>query len=513
LDWARQRLEDAVNQQYYDSEDTEKKNPLGFSFFEHDRADLQARLAEIERLIKNRDQAEALRDRARTASPEEGLNLLIEAHNLWEHLDGIDKRIDEQRELVIGLLINRMEFKLREAKTLLEYEKFNEARKIAFEAGETLEQLPGPKALVLKKAIEKVNKFFGEIDTCQRISLEFDRFEKEVYRLLQQPDSRQIAYSVIKKMEKQPNFKGYSRFEKLKRITVANSISDLIEGVADGIRKEEYSKAVYCIVEVKKIKNVNLNDDQNIKRELGTLMLNKLDSVRSCLDEMDFLRAKELLQPLVILLDYFPQYHSDVLDEFKKIKKKTNELDLAEKQLGQSKRIIESGRPTEEADKILQRIVGLEYFDLPAERLKTEAALLLTRQNPGGKDDDPLEQRLSHMAITHPMDLNIQSIFVGYKHLCQKDKEIKELRSRGRTWFRASIVTALILLALCIYIILMMVNKNNPLSALTSLSSLIPILATKLVYDQSAKADDLANKAYKERLDAEKDLYGRIRGI
>jgi len=95
----------------------------------------------------------------------------------------------------------------------------------------------------------------------------------------------------------------------------------------------------------------------------------------------------------------------------------------------------------------------------------------------------------------------------------REPKVIKELHSRARAWYRASIITAIILLALCIYIILITVNKDDPLSSLASLTSLIPLLATKLVYDQSAKADELANNAYKEKLDAENDLYKRIREL
>jgi len=513
LDWARQRLVDAVNQQYYDSEDTGKKNPLGFSFFEPDRSDLQARFVEIERLIKNRDQAEALRERTRTVSPEEGLNLLMEARNLWKHLEGIDKRIDEQRELVAGLLADRMEAKMREANALLEFEKFNDAREIASEAAGIPKRLVGPKVTMLEKSVEKVNKFFGEIERRQRISLEFDRFEKEIYRLLQEPDSRQDAYSVIKKLEKQPKFKGYARFDRLRRIVISKSISDLMEGIATAINREEYDKAVYCIVEARKKGNTKLSDNTQIKQELESLMLKNMDIARKCLEEMDFLRAGAILQPPINLLHYFPRYSSDILDEFNRIAEKTNALDLADKQLGQAKRFIESGKPTEEVDKILQSIVGLEYYDLPAERLKTEAVFLLTRQNLDGENYDPLEKRLLHLATMHPMDLNIQSIFVGYQQLCRKDKVIKELHSRARAWYRASIITAIILLALCIYIILITVNKDDPLSSLASLTSLIPLLATKLVYDQSAKADELANNAYKEKLDAENDLYKRIREL
>jgi len=513
LDWARQRLADAVNQQYYDSDDVEKEKPLGYSFFENDRADLQSRLAEIERQIKNRDDAEALRERARTASPEEGLNLLMESRNLWEHLEGIDGRIDEQRELVAGLLADRMEAKLREANALLEFEKFNDVREIASEAAGIPKRLPGPKAPMIEKIAEKVNKFFGEIERRQRISLEFDRFEKEIYRVLQEPDLGQDAYSVIKKLEKQSKFKGYARFDRLRRIVISKSISDLMEGIATAINKEEYDKAVYCIVEARKKGNTKLSDNTQIKQELESLMLKNMDIARKCLEEMDFLRAGAILQPPINLLHYFPRYSSDILDEFNRIAEKTNALDLADKQLGQAKRFIESGKPTEEVDKILQSIVGLEYYDLPAERLKTEAVFLLTRQNLDGENYDPLEKRLLHLATMHPMDLNIQSIFVGYQQLCRKDKVIKELHSRARAWYRASIITAIILLALCIYIILITVNKDDPLSSLASLTSLIPLLATKLVYDQSAKADELANNAYKEKLDAENDLYKRIREL
>jgi hypothetical protein len=194
LDWARQRLVDAVNQQYYDFEDTAKKNPLGFSFFEHDRADLQARLAEIERLIKNRDQAEALRERARTTSPEDGLNLLLDARRLWEHLEGIDKRIAEQRELVGGILADRVETKLRDAQSALNGKQVEKAKKIASEASRLCKQMSEPRPQLLKDEEKKVNTFF---DLC------------EIHLLLEKPDTRKQAFKLFDEVIKRSQLERY----------------------------------------------------------------------------------------------------------------------------------------------------------------------------------------------------------------------------------------------------------------------------------------------------------------
>jgi hypothetical protein len=215
LDWARQRLVDAVNQQYYDSEDTEKKNPLEHSFFEHDRAALQARLAEIERLIKNRDQAEALRERARIASPEEGLNLLMEARSLWEHLAGLDKRIDEQRELVAGLLADRMAAKAREAQALLEKEDYKAASQAISDALSLPGNLPGTPLPIIKKAIEQVNKLLQEIEQHQKNSAEFAETQEQIHRLIKAADTRKAAFDLFDKVSKRGQFKG-PRWDALK---------------------------------------------------------------------------------------------------------------------------------------------------------------------------------------------------------------------------------------------------------------------------------------------------------
>jgi len=201
LDWARQRLVDAVDQPYYDFEDAEKKNPLGYSFFEHDRAEMQARQAEIERLIENRDQAEALRERARTASasPENGLKLLMEARNLWEHLEGIDNQIVQQGELVARLFIGQSNAALRQ-------KRFEESRTIASKALSQLKQLSGMKLSVPKEIFKDAEQLIEQVDRQQKSSDDFLQTEQEIRRLLESSNTRQAAFDLFDKIKRKPQF-------------------------------------------------------------------------------------------------------------------------------------------------------------------------------------------------------------------------------------------------------------------------------------------------------------------
>ena len=80
---------------------------------------------------------------ARSATPEEGLILLVEAHNLWEYLEGIDKRIEEQRELAAGLLADHAKSILRDVDTAIRLEKFSDAERLISQAQALTKQLPG----------------------------------------------------------------------------------------------------------------------------------------------------------------------------------------------------------------------------------------------------------------------------------------------------------------------------------------------------------------------------------
>ena len=301
LDWARQRLVDAVNQQYYDFEDTEKKNPLGFSFFEQDRADLQARLAEIDRLIKNRDQAEVLRERARSSSPEEGLTLLMEARNLWEHLEGIDKRIDEQRELVAGLLADRMESKIREAQALLEEENYKAADKALSDALRFAAQFSGIPLPIIKKAVDKVNKLQQELEQKQKNSVEFAKTESGILDLLKNADMRKAAFDLFDKVNKRGQFKG-PRWEALKfKIAMERDAGEAWE-VLNSLKDIESPNWANIIIKCKEFKEkfkggTYYNKADELQRQAGIEL--KIIEARQYLRDVDVRKAKDALDFIV----------------------------------------------------------------------------------------------------------------------------------------------------------------------------------------------------------------------
>lgn len=192
---------DAINQRFYDVEDVEKKKPLGYSFFEHDRAEMQARLAEIEQFIRNRDQGEALRERARTASPEDGLKLLMEARNQWEQLEGIGKQIAERGEMVARLFLDQ-------CNAALGQKKFKESRTNASKALNLLQQLSGMKIPVSKEITKDAEQLLAQVERQQKSSDEFDQTEQEIRRLLKSPNTRQAAFDLFEKINRRPQFKG-----------------------------------------------------------------------------------------------------------------------------------------------------------------------------------------------------------------------------------------------------------------------------------------------------------------
>ena len=91
LDLARARLEESL------------KHP----FSEQQRILLKTRLDEIQRMVESRNRAEELVEQARKQdNPLAALSLLREAHSIWSHLEGLERRIAEQQELAAAYFLS-----------------------------------------------------------------------------------------------------------------------------------------------------------------------------------------------------------------------------------------------------------------------------------------------------------------------------------------------------------------------------------------------------------------------
>lgn len=216
LDWAIKRLKDAIAQQYYDRQDTKKKNPLGSVFYEQDLERLKEHQGKVEKQIADRDEAEDLVKQARVTPPEQGLNLLLEARSRWPYLEGIDKRIEEQRNLVANMLSSQVDSKLREAESKAAEEDFVTAQALASEADKLTKQLPGEALPILKTAAQKVALLLQVIKEREGLVNSFAMQESEIRRLLRDPHTQQTAVDLFDQISQQPEFIKYHRLAALR---------------------------------------------------------------------------------------------------------------------------------------------------------------------------------------------------------------------------------------------------------------------------------------------------------
>lgn len=519
---------DAVNQQFYDINDTNKKNPLGYSFWEHDRAEMQARLVEIERLIKNRDQAEALCGRARTASPEDGLKLLMEARNLWEHMEGIDQRIEEQRGLVAYFLANQAETKVGEAQVVTEAEQFDMARSLISEAKLLAQRLPDKLLPAFDSTKQKISAALKGLEIRQKLANEFKAYETELNRILDKPELYEVGLELINKIEKRNEFKEYPKFIILKSVVTYYYTEEIIKRAIRAIHQGRFDEAMKLLLE-------SLGTETNValvelKTPLEILTAAKLQEAQNFVDQMDLLRANSILENISTIHKKF----SLAIGSSISLKDYSKEVDAcisAERDLYHSRSYLEEGKSSEQVDGILKRILNLKYSNPSAVKIRREAALLLAGQYADSQGFDPIEERLRFLAMADPSQTRTISLLESYRKQKKSgkdtEKELQDLKSRARIWFWGSILTAVFLITLSILIILsafavtiymIVYTKNNYvpyaiLSSLSILSTLVPILATKVVYDQSVRADNLANQIHKERLQEEKELLDKIREI
>jgi hypothetical protein len=378
-------------------------------------------------------------------------------------------------------------------------------------------RLPEPISEVLTHTERRIADSLAKLEKAEKKADEFERHANDIYRLLKEQSKRQSAYHLFGHMSKNTDFQNWRGFERLKAIVEGEQFADLVSDAKSAIKNGRIYEAIQCLTRAREIGPFEFNNDRTIQANIEAMVVSETGKARTLLEDSNLIQARLTLKPLGDLYEAFPSFCPQAFTQAKILAKEVEGLDDVEKELNQAKSYIVKGRNIDEIDQLLKKIINLEYSCAPAEHLKTEAALLLARLNPHDLNYDVLEDRLHLLAIQNPTDVRIQSIYERYqihrKTNQEKEQEIRELHMRGRIWFWASLVTAVTLLSISIYIILTTVNKGNPLSSLTALSSIIPVLATKLVYDQSTKADTLANKLYEEMMRAENDLFDRIQKL
>ena len=172
---------------------------------------------------------------------------------------------------------------------------------------------------------------------------------------------------------------------------------------------------------------------------------------------------------------------------------------------------------TSHIDDLLQKIIRIPYNDECTQKLKNKAKMLWAGPNQNENNYEAVVRKLNHLQVIYPMDdeiagryelaaskLEHQKSLEGQKS--RKNVSILEARKEGKIWFWVSVITATLLLAVSVFLILKSFNPNLPITSLTSLLSLIPIIATKLIYDQAKSANTRADRLEEQLSLLEKDI-------
>jgi len=189
VDWARERLQDALKQP-----------------FEHDdESRLSNRLGKIEEMIANRDAANALIEDARGFPPKERLDALIEAQGLWPHRTGIDRLVDQQRRNVISMLADDMRAKKDEARIEFQARNFDEVLEIlsatkSIPTGENISAILEPSSDlpdVLQTALDDCMHLADQVEKQKEIDERFRKLESQVSTLLADPQTHKVAITLF----------------------------------------------------------------------------------------------------------------------------------------------------------------------------------------------------------------------------------------------------------------------------------------------------------------------------
>lgn len=218
LDLAKERLEKAYSLPFYSRKERQKlpheRTPSGLAFHKSARNKIYTRLGEVKVMITQRDEAEKLRERARSAtSPEQALNFLLDARGQWQHLEGLDQRITEYREDIAKLLVVKMQNKINEAEKALDIEDFDKASKALDNAREIKAAFPGEPLPALVDTLAKVEATEQVVRKRQTTAKKFAEQAKEIRGLLKDNNKYQLGIDLFETLKSE--FADYPPLAKL----------------------------------------------------------------------------------------------------------------------------------------------------------------------------------------------------------------------------------------------------------------------------------------------------------
>lgn len=154
------------------------------------------------------------------------------------------------------------------------------------------------------------------------------------------------------------------------------------------------------------------------------------------------------------------------------------------------------GQLTSEANSVIERASKIA-LNLPClNEIKQRLFLLKATEALKTEGYEGYEKILERMLVTDPLNTDIffRYEWVRMRKIAQQRQDqkrdhytrrVQELYKWANIWGWLSLIVAVILFGLALYVIFITINRDNPLTALISFLSFIPIFAAKLIYNQA----------------------------
>jgi hypothetical protein len=469
------------------------------------RTQVDEALAHAQEALKNKQEAQRLVAEAEEArDPHEARVRLVEAKQHYPRYPDLEKMIADKERLVLAQVARQAAADLSAARGKVLLEEFDEARehcRTALQRGANLTTTYD--ALVARW--EEVQALLEEIDRQAAKHHELLAKLSRIDEALEREEVR-LAHNLMARLTEEEQ----GALETLPRRL---RLADLVEG------HEKYAEAerfFYREQDYERVIEVcrELQDSADFRERAGTLRRRaearlSLSQARQAYQQGDLNDAIAGYRRVEGLANTLPKEDQQLVEEAATLLKAWRDLCEARAYLGR-------GMTDTETDRLLLGVLSLPYETQIARDLKEQARRLPGDQNLRQGDYESYARRMEELLLRNPYDEETRRRWEWAKMKQRRterasmrrkyhQERLADLRTHARVLFWVSVGTAVTLLGVAIYVILTVINRDNPLSYLTLLSSLMPVLA-KPIYDQSTAAQERADKVRQEmETDAEED--------
>lgn len=488
-----------------------------------DRYELQPTLNEIEQEIECVEErlhnfeyarAKVLDADSPGQLPEDKYRLYREAREIYPDYPSVDNYVAEAAEIVTTITAGQLQEKIIRAQRRRERDDYEGALELL--------QVSRQQALIMLSSFKSdshLTRILDEVTRLEQDIITDERYYQHMMRTLGEIDNLLNDYD--RQIPKNSNvlFVAQMHLETLKdhpetskrRFRLLHLQDEAkIHEAESAIESRELTMALATLSQIQYLKN----DSRVTVLILDTVsdyIHEKIQIAQEASEQFRFKYAQDILtQTKTQISSWISNFAivASIFSEVDSILQEVSDYREAFRDLREANAYLEQGRQEEQIDELVQKALQLPYSTKVGSVLAHQARFLLAQRAFRQAEYEDYKRRLFEMLVDNPLDEAIRWRYEWFQKHENYQRWIADLLYQAKVWFWGSVFTALILLGISIYVILITVNRNDPVATLSSLVSLVPVIASKLVYDQSKAAYERA-KEIEGRMESEKLAYAQ----